>query len=78
MLTGVVERDARLAPGGDLLGMFLGVRGGEAATGRAGAGDEPGADRARLGGKAERLDGGFGGGDLVVRQRPRSAGSARP
>src|SRR4051812_4422510 len=33
-----VERDARrLAPGGDLLGLLLGMRGGEAATGRAGA-----------------------------------------
>ncbi len=62
-----VERDARLAPRGDLLGLLLGVRGREAAAGRAGAGDEPGADRSRLRGQPERLDRGFGERDLVVR-----------
>ena len=51
-----VELDARLAPARDLLGMALGVGGGEPAAGVAGAGDQAGADRARLGGKAERLD----------------------
>src|SRR5207237_10123767 len=37
---GRVERDARLAPGGNLLRLLLGVRGGETTTGRAGAGNE--------------------------------------
>ena len=41
--------------------------GGEAAAGVAGAGDEAGADRARLGREAERLDRGLGERDLVVR-----------
>src|SRR5262245_38944821 len=35
-----VERNARLAPAGDLLGMALGVGGGKLAAGIAGAGDE--------------------------------------
>ena len=67
MLTGRVELDARLAPARDLLGMALGVGRGEAAAGVAGAGDQAGADRARLGGEAERLDRRFGGRDLVRR-----------
>src|SRR5690606_7502054 len=48
-----IQRDARVAPMRDLLGAFLGMRGGEAAAGRAGAGDETGADRGRLRGEAE-------------------------
>ena len=39
-----VERNARLAPARDLLGVTLGVGGGELAAGIAGAGDETGAD----------------------------------
>ena len=54
-----VELDARLAPARDLLGVALGVGGGELAAGVAGAGDEAGADRARLGREAELLDRGF-------------------
>ena len=46
MLTGPSSCDARLAPARDLLGVALGVGGGEAAAGIAGAGDEAGADRA--------------------------------
>ena len=73
-----VELDARLAPARDLLGVALGVGGRELAAGVAGAGDEAGADRARLGGEAERLDRGFGELQLARRARRRSAGSARP
>ena len=51
-----VERDARLAPARDLLGVALGVGGGELAAGIAGAGDEAGADRVGLDGQAERFD----------------------
>ena len=51
-----VERNARLAPARDLLGMALGVGGGELAAGIAGAGDETGADRIGFDGKAERFD----------------------
>ena len=40
-----VERNPRLAPARDLLGVALGVGGGELAAGIAGAGDEAGADR---------------------------------
>src|SRR5262249_13791184 len=45
-----VERNARLAPRRDLLGVPLGVGGRELAADIAGAGDEAGADRGRLGG----------------------------
>ena len=62
-----VERDARLAPRGDLLGVLLGVGGREAAAGRAGAGDEPGADRRRLRRRAR-----------APRSRPRRARPCRP
>ena len=51
-----VERDARLAPARDLLGVALGVGGGELAAGIAGAGDEAGADGVGLDGEAERFD----------------------
>src|SRR6516165_4692106 len=51
-----VERDAAFAPARDLLGMPLGVGGGELATDIAGAGDEPRANRVRAGGQAERFD----------------------
>ena len=57
-----VERDARLAPARDLLGVALGVGGRELAAGIAGAGDEAGADRARLGRQAR-----------APRSRPRRA-----
>ena len=43
-----VERDARLAPARDLLGVALGIGGGELAAGIAGAGDEAGANRVGL------------------------------
>ena len=43
-----VELDARLAPARDLLGVALGVGGGEPAADVAGAGDQPGADRVAL------------------------------
>src|SRR5712672_4781407 len=62
-----VEREARLAPIRDFLGVALGVGGREAAADIAGAGDEAGADRARLGGEAERRDGGLGERELVGR-----------
>ena len=48
MLTGVSSATRGSHHVGDLLGVLLGVGGGEAAAGRAGAGDEAGADRARL------------------------------
>ena len=67
MLTGAVERDARLAPARDLLGVALGVGGRELAAGIAGAGDEAGADRRCLGGEPERLDRGLRQRDLLVR-----------
>ena len=73
-----VERDPRLAPARDLLGVALGVGGGELAAGIAGAGDKARADRVGLDGEAERFD------PLLRRLRacrsgrPRSAGSARP
>ena len=60
MFTGPSSSTRALAPARDLLGVALGVGGGEPAAGVAGAGDEAGADRARLGGEAERLDGGLG------------------
>ena len=60
-----VERDARFAPAGDLLGMALGVRSGELAAGIAGAGDEPGADGVGGDGKAERFDPLLRGGQLL-------------
>ena len=41
-----VDLDARLAPVADLVGVTLGIGGREPAAGIAGAGDEPGADRA--------------------------------
>src|SRR5436305_12973838 len=62
-----VERDARLAPRGDLLRLLLGVRGGKTAAGRTGAGDEPGADRGCFRGEAERLDGSLRERNLLVR-----------
>src|SRR5579863_6447133 len=52
-----VELDARLAPARDLLGMTLGVGGGELAADVAGAGDQAGADRVGAGREPERLDG---------------------
>ena len=42
----LIDRDAVFAPRGDLLGVALGVGGGEPAPAIAGAGDEAGADRA--------------------------------
>ena len=51
-----VERNARLAPARDLLGVALGVGRREFASGIAGACDEPGPDRIRLDREAERLD----------------------
>src|SRR5262245_9336041 len=53
---GSVERDAAFAPARDLLGMPLGVGGGELATDIAGAGNESGANRVRAGGQTERFD----------------------
>src|SRR5262249_52438756 len=53
---GAVEGDAAFAPARDLLGVPLGVGGGELATDIAGAGNEPGANRVRAGGEAERFD----------------------
>ena len=73
-----VELDTRLAPARDLLGVALGVGGREPAAGVAGAGDEAGADRARLGGQAELLDRGFRESATCRPGRRRSAGSARP
>ena len=64
---GRVELDARFAPARDLLGMPLGVGGGEAAADIAGAGDEAGADRARADREPQRLDAADGAFDLVVR-----------
>ena len=61
-----VEIDARLAPLRDLLGVPLGIGGRELAADIAGAGDQPGADRGRLGGQTERVDGGLRQRDLVV------------
>ena len=61
-----VERDARLAPARDVLGVALGVGGCELAAGVAGAGDQAGADRVRLGGEPERLDRGLGACSLLV------------
>ena len=52
-----VEGNARLAPRCDRFRGLLGVGGGEAAAGRARAGDEAGADRARPCAEAERRDG---------------------
>jgi len=51
-----VEGNARLAPARDLLGMALGVRGGEFASGIASAGDQAGADGVGFDGEAERFD----------------------
>ena len=73
-----VERDARFAPARDLLGMALGVGGGEFAAGIAGAGDEAGADRIGLDGKAERLDPLAAPPRAFPSARRKSAGSARP
>ena len=61
----IAEFDARLAPLRDVLGVLFGVRRGEPATGIAGACDKAGTDRGRLGGKAERFDRAFGGGEFV-------------
>src|SRR5215469_9656496 len=52
----IVERDAAFAPARDLLGVPLGVGGGELATDIAGAGHESCANRVRTGGEAERFD----------------------
>ena len=52
----VEERNARLAPRRDLLGMALGVGGGKFAAGVAGARDETGTDRIGLNSKPERSD----------------------
>ena len=65
----LVERDARLAGARDLLGVALGVGGGELAAGIAGAGDEASADRVRVGGEPER-------GDRGLRQRRLSLGTS--
>ena len=73
-----VERDARFAPARDLLGMALGVGGGELAAGIAGAGDQAGADGIGLDGKAERLDALLRRRQLLRSARRRSADSARP
>src|SRR6185437_6748518 len=54
-----------LAPARDVFGVALGVGQREAAAGIAGAGDQPGADRRRLAGQADRLDGCFGGCDAA-------------
>src|SRR5436305_738229 len=62
-----VERDARLAPRGDLLSLLLRVRGGEAAAGRTGTGDEAGAHCAGFRGEAERRDGRLRERNLLVR-----------
>src|ERR1039458_6064701 len=51
-----VERDARLAPARDLLGMPLGIGGGEFTAGIAGASDQPGADRIGFDRQTERFD----------------------
>ena len=70
-----IEREPRIAPERDLLGMALGVGGGELAAGIAGAGDEAGADGvASI--EPERFDPLLRG--LELRSgRPKSAGSAR-
>ena len=72
-----VERDARLAPARDLLGVALGVGSGEFAAGIAGAGDEAGADGIGRDGEAERFDALLRGRQLRRSARRRSAGSAR-
>src|SRR5580704_1477033 len=54
-----VELHAGFAPVRDLLGMALGVGQSEPAAGTAGAGDEAGADRRRLGRQPDRFDSGF-------------------
>src|SRR5262249_21665989 len=51
-----VERNARLAPDSDVVGMKFGVRGREFAAGVTGASDEAGAKRIRLDRKAQRFD----------------------
>src|SRR5262249_2827743 len=51
-----VERNARLAPGSDVVGMTFGVRGREFAARVSGARDEAGTDRIRLEGKPQRFD----------------------
>src|SRR5262252_8003415 len=53
---GAIERDAAFAPTRDLLGVSLGVGGGELAADIAGAGNESRANRVRTGGEAERFD----------------------
>src|ERR1700722_1567198 len=60
-----VELHAGFAPVRDLIGMALGVGQSEPAAGTAGAGDESGADRRRLGREPDRFDGGLRRGDAV-------------
>src|SRR5579862_3892797 len=61
-----VELNPGFAPVRDLLGMALGVGQSEPAAGTAGAGDEAGADRRRLGREPDRFDGGLGGRNLLL------------
>ncbi len=61
-----VELHARFAPVRDLLGVTLGVGQSEPAAGIAGAGDEAGADRGRLGREPDRFDGRLRRRDAVV------------
>ena len=72
-----VERDARLAPARDLLGVALGVGGGELAAGIAGAGDEAGADRVGLDRQARAPRSRPARLPAFRSARRRSAGSAR-
>src|SRR5262249_31742983 len=51
-----VERNARLAPGGDVLGVTFGVGGREFAARVSSARDETGTERIRMDGKIQRLD----------------------
>ena len=72
-----VERHARLAPTRDLLGVALGVGGGELAAGVAGAGDEAGADGIGVDRESERFDARVARRDIFRRRRRRSGDSAR-
>ena len=72
-----VERDPRLEPRGKIERVLLGVRGGELAAGRAGAGDEAGPERVGRQSRPSASIAAFAA-STFGRRRPRPAGSATP
>src|SRR5260221_9154630 len=62
-----IDRDPRLAPGRDLVGVPLGIRSRELAPRIAGAGDEASPQCIRPGAETERVDRRAGRRDLIVR-----------